>query len=246
MERDPASPLPYVGLADAYIAIPFNTDAPPAEALAKARAAASRAVEIDDALSEAHAALGFVRGTFEWDWPGAEKEFKRALELSPNSPTAHQRYANYLTIMAQHDRAIAETARTLELDPISLAGNALAGRLFYFARQYDRALEQCQKVLDLDPYFWIAHLFAGKAYAQKGMYTQAITELRKAGAVTTEVLATSGYVEAVAKNGRGARNPRGIDTPEKAGVRPAVPPREDPRGSGRERSGVRLAEQGLR
>jgi DNA-binding winged helix-turn-helix (wHTH) protein/TolB-like protein/tetratricopeptide (TPR) repeat protein len=205
IEQDPASPWPYVGLADAYIAIPFNTDEPPTEALGKARAAATRALEINDTLSEAHAALGFVHATFDWNWHSAEKAYKRALELSPNSSTAHQRYANYFTMMGQHDRAIAETVRTLDLDPVSLATNALAGRTYYFARRYDRTLEQCQKAIELDPHFWVAHFFAGKAYAQKGMYAQAIAALRKAGAVTTEVLATIGYVEAVSNHSREAR-----------------------------------------
>jgi len=200
IEREPQNPLPYVGLADAYIALPFDTDAPPAEALRHAMTSATRALEIDDTLAEAHAALGFVRQTYEWDWRSAEREFKRALELSPNSATAHQRYANYLTVMGHHPLAIAETERALELDPISLGMNGLAGRQYYFAREYDRSLEQCRTTLDLDANFWIAHFFAGKDYLQKRMYGEALRELRLAGDITSEVLATTGYVHAVSKN----------------------------------------------
>jgi DNA-binding winged helix-turn-helix (wHTH) protein/TolB-like protein/Flp pilus assembly protein TadD len=205
LEQDPSSALPYVGLADAYIALPFDTDALPSDALGKAKAAATRALEIDDTLAEAHAALGFVNETYEWDWAGAEHEFKRALDLSPNSAMAHQRYANLMTVMGRHAEATAETTRTLELDPVSLAATALAGRMYYYAREYDHALEQCQKALDLDAHFWIAHFFAGKAYAQKGMYAEALAELGKAEGATTEVLATIGYVDALARDAPAAR-----------------------------------------
>jgi TolB-like protein/Tfp pilus assembly protein PilF len=200
IERDPGYAQAYVGLADVHITLPYDTDAAPREALPKAKAAAIRALEIDDTLADAHAALGFVNGVYEWDWPGAERVFRRALALNPNSPTVHQRFANYLVVMGMDAEAIDETRRALSLDPVSLATNALAGRSYYLLRRYDQAIEQCREALDLDANFWIAHFFAGKAYAQKALYADAAAELRKAGDVTTEALATMAYVDAASGN----------------------------------------------
>ncbi len=209
IEKDPNYALAYSGLADAYVVSPQNSDAPPREAYAKAKAAAMRALVIDDTLAEAHTTLAGVKRQYDWDWSDAEREYKRALELSPNYATAHQNYALFLLAMERPTESITEIKRAQGLDPLSLIINSVAGRIFYYARQYDQVIEECRKVLELDPNFWVAHLFLGKAYAQKGMYDQAIAEFQKArdfSGGSTEAISMIGYVYAVSgKRGEAQR-----------------------------------------
>jgi len=120
-----------------------------------------------------------VKLFYEWDWAGAEKEFRRAIELEPNYPTAHHWYALYLAVVGRIDAALASARRALELDPVSLIANAELGRLLYFARRYDESLQQCQKALEIDPNFGYAHSVMGSAYAGKGMYEAAAASIRK-------------------------------------------------------------------
>jgi tetratricopeptide (TPR) repeat protein len=146
----------------------------------KAKAAAERALELDETLAEAHASLARVLAAYEWDWAGAEREFKRAIELNPRYAVAHQWYGGYFEARGRHTEAIAERKLALELDPLSLIINFELGLAFYYARDYDRAIGQFQKTLELDQNFRPARMFLPAAYEQKGMYEEAIAEFKKA------------------------------------------------------------------
>jgi TolB-like protein/Tfp pilus assembly protein PilF len=179
IDQDPQYALAYAGRADSYLLLAEYTVLPSKEALPKARDAAARALELDETLAEAHTSLGAVRADYQWDWRGAESEFRRAIELNPSYATAHQWYAELLSQQGRHDEAIAEIRRAQELDPLSLIVNAIAGRILLFAGRVDPAIEQLQKTLEVDPNFSIANYDLGKAYLRKQMLSQAIAEFQK-------------------------------------------------------------------
>jgi serine/threonine-protein kinase len=202
---DPTYALAYVGLADAYRTLTLAADEPSTEAFPKAKAAAQKAIEIDDSLAEAHAVLGFNALWYDWNWNEAEIEVKRALELNPNSADIHQFYAHVLSSTGRHAQALAEAKRSKELDPLNLRNNALEGQFLVHAGLADEALASLQKTFELDPSFWLAHLFASGAYIEKKMYAEAVVEARKArelSGVSTQPLAFLGY--ALAKSGKSA------------------------------------------
>lgn len=182
IEKDQGYAQAYAGLADSYALLGSmgNAVLPRSEAMPRARVAAEKALLIDETLAEAHASLAFVRMHYEWDWPGAEREFKRAIELNPSYATAHHWYAYYLMARGRTDESLAEIKRAQEIDPLSLIINTDVGEMYFFARQYDRAIEQCQKTRELDPNFDLAVRLLGWAYLQKGMHQEAITELQRA------------------------------------------------------------------
>jgi tetratricopeptide (TPR) repeat protein len=143
---------------------------PAPEFMPRAKAAALRALELDDSLSEAHSALGMVKLMYDWDFPGAEKAFQRARELDPSNAEAHLRYSQYLAAMGRLDEAIAEGEQAQRLDPLSpLIGQAI-GRYHHFLGDEDRAIEHYQKTLQLDPDFYWSHLFISFSYERKGQY----------------------------------------------------------------------------
>jgi serine/threonine-protein kinase len=178
IEKDPGYALAYAGLADCYV-VPANPQAPK-EKMPRAKAAAMRALELDETLAEAHTALARVLAVYDWDWAGAEKEFKRAIELNPRYAVAHQWYGSYCEATGRHNEAIAEERRALELDPLSLTINFELGLAFYYAHEYDQAIEQFKKTLELDPNFPPTYQFLPAAYEQKGMYGEAIAGFQKA------------------------------------------------------------------
>jgi serine/threonine-protein kinase len=180
IEKDPNYALAYSGIADCHILIGWYYYLPPKNEFPKAKAAAEKALEIDEGLAEAHTSLGGINLFYYWDWLTAEREFKRAIELKPGYSTAHFWYSVYLSAMGRHDEAIAEAKRAVEFDPLSLMINTNLGCEFYFARQFDKALVQHQKTKDLDPNFLPIHIWSTLAYAAKGMYDQAIIEAKKA------------------------------------------------------------------
>ena len=139
-----------------------------------------KALEIDETLAEAHAALGWIKMTCDWDWPGSEREFKRALEINPNDGTARMWYGQYLEAMGRLDEAIAERRRALEAEPLSLIISASWDGSYIEARHYDQAIEELRKTVDMDPSFVVAHLFLGWVYEQKGMLPEAIAEFQQA------------------------------------------------------------------
>lgn len=186
IKADPNYALAYAGIAESYALLGFHGYGalPPAEAVPKAKAAAKKALQIDETLAQAHVALAFARQEYDWDVAGAEKGYQRAIELDPNYATAHQWYAVHLAVNGRYPEAIAEIKRAQELDPLSLIINMNVGWVFYFARQYDETLEQCQKTLELDANFALTHWLIGQAYCEKKMYEEAIAEFQKAVALS--------------------------------------------------------------
>ena len=151
IRRDPSFALAYVGLAEAYAQLPIQDDAYAKEAWPKVRSAALRAIELDPSLAEAHAALGAVKTFHDYDWPGAEAEFKRALALNPNASSTHWWYAWYHLFLRHFDEGIAEMRRAVELDPLSIAKNMDLGWAYQFPGRWDESLEQFNRTLEMDP-----------------------------------------------------------------------------------------------
>jgi DNA-binding winged helix-turn-helix (wHTH) protein/tetratricopeptide (TPR) repeat protein len=180
IEKDPVYALAYSGLADCYIVLGSWQILPANESFPKARAAAERALQIDDSLAEAHTSLARLK-SISGDGSGAEAEFKRAIKLNPNYEIAHFLYAFHLAVAepGRLDEAMAEMKRAQELDPLSVRINSQVGRVFYLMRQYDQAIAQYQKTLEMDPNYVVAHLQFGWAYEKKGMYEEAIAEYQK-------------------------------------------------------------------
>ncbi|MEP6569877.1 MAG: protein kinase [Acidobacteriota bacterium] len=176
IEKDPSYALAYAGLADTWFSRGWYRYVVPKEAYEKARAAATRALEIDNNLAEGHAILAAIKTTYEWDWPGAEREFKLAIQLNPNYATAHQRYSLYLPTTGRFDEAIAEARNARELDPLSLPINENVGDILYLARRYPEAIEQLHKTLKLDPNYGVARSTLAKVYEAQGLYAQALDE----------------------------------------------------------------------
>jgi TolB-like protein/Flp pilus assembly protein TadD len=179
IDLDPNYALGYAGLADSYVILGENGYLAPRETHPKAKAAVMKALEIDDSLAEAHTSLAEIMEIHDFDWQGAEREFKRAIELNPGYATAHQWYAFQLSRWGRLEESIAESKRALELDPLSLIINLNLGRMLYHARRYDQALQQLRKTLEIDPNFSWTHFQLGLIYEQKGMYEEAIAEQQK-------------------------------------------------------------------
>jgi serine/threonine protein kinase/tetratricopeptide (TPR) repeat protein len=179
IDKDPGYALAYAGLADSYSALGGGwMYLPPTDTLPKAKAAAEKALELDDTLAEAHAALAYAT-FFDWDWPGAEREFKRAIELNPNSALSHDRYAECLKTRLRFNESIAEAQRALELDPLSPDIFSQLGNFYLMTRRYDESIAQFQKALDLNPNLPVVRAMLAMAYAMKRMYPQALAEYDK-------------------------------------------------------------------
>src|SRR5262249_22271533 len=170
IDKDPNYALAYAGLADSYHELSYTR--PPREVMPKAAAAATKALQLDDSVAEAHAALGWVKWQYDWDWSGAEKEFQQAVELSPNYAIAHGMYALFLDSMSRTDEGMAQHRRARELEPLSLIINSNLGEALYQARHYDEAIEQYRKTLEVDPNFAVAHGDLAEALEHKGMYKE--------------------------------------------------------------------------
>jgi eukaryotic-like serine/threonine-protein kinase len=178
--KDARDPRGYAGIADSYLMLAEYGTFPAHEAVPKAKAAALKAVELDDSLAEAHASLAALKEDYDWDWSGAEKEFKRSLELNPSYATSHQWYAEFLAEMGRSKEAVDEIARARELDPLSLIVNTVVGEIFYESRQNDQAVQQLRKTLELDPHFAEAHRLLGETYLQLSKHAEAVAELQTA------------------------------------------------------------------
>ncbi|HTC24568.1 MAG TPA: tetratricopeptide repeat protein, partial [Gemmatimonadales bacterium] len=178
--KDPGYALAYAGVADAYelLSIGFGSK-PPVEYLAQAKAMALKALEMDDTLAEAHTSLAYARWLGDLDWTGAERGFKRALELKSSYVMAHEWYAEYLAALGRHEEALAEIKRAQQLDPLSVPVNRAVGWVVYFSRNYDRAIEELRKALGMDPDFLGARLVLWWALIAKGAHQEAIADLRK-------------------------------------------------------------------
>lgn len=203
IEKDPSYALAYAGLADCYH-VPANP-LPPRERMPLAKAAALKALQLDDTLVEAHTTLARVLFVYDWDWPAAEKEFKRAIELNPRYAPAHQWYGGYLSAIGRFREADAEKKQALDLEPLSLIVNFEVGLALYSSRNYDQAIDQFQKTLELDANFPPPHTFLAAAYEQKGMFEEAITAFQRAMSVTqspAKALAMAGLGHVYAVSGR--------------------------------------------
>jgi serine/threonine-protein kinase len=184
IERDPKYALAYSGLADTYALLTAYGNEPPRELMPKAKEAALKALALDDSLAEAHASLGQIVSYYDYDFVTAEREYRRAIELNPNYPPAHQWLAEQLSSLKRFDEAILEIQRALELDPLSLITNRVYADILVDARRYNEAFDQYHKTLELDPNFATAHFFLARAYEAKGMYDEAVREYNTAAAVT--------------------------------------------------------------
>jgi DNA-binding winged helix-turn-helix (wHTH) protein/TolB-like protein/Flp pilus assembly protein TadD len=194
---DPNYALAYDGLAYIYYATDWNQL--PREAGAKGRALAKKALEIDPTLAEAHTSLGVIYAWFDYDWPAAEREFKRAYELNPNYAYAHLWYGFLLTAFGRGDESIAETKRAIELDPLSPEANTSLGIFLFYAHRYDEAIQQLRTTIDLLPDYWFAHLYLARAFEKKGDFSAAIAELERTKIMegaAPEVLSALGYAYA--------------------------------------------------
>lgn len=194
---DPNYAQAYAGLAAVYADL-SSAYLPPSEAMPKAKEAVLKALALDESLAEAHLSLAAIHWWADWDFPAAEREFKRAIELSPNEPTVHVKYGGFLSRMpSRFDEAIAEANHALRLDSFSVTANIGAVIVFYNTRHYDRAIEQALKTLEIDRDLAIPRYFLGAAYLEKGQSEQAITELQK-NRGRSVVLGLLGYAYAVA------------------------------------------------
>jgi len=202
IEKDPNYALAYSGLADCYAALATweGGTISPAEAMLKANAAALKAVEFDETLAEAHASLGYIRLHYDWNWPEAEKQFKRAIELNSRYATAHHWYSHYLMTMGQTEASLVESRRALELDPLDLIVSGHQPWHYYYAHDFGRVIELCHDKLASDPQaFWV-HFELGRAYEQKRMFKEAISELTTAATLQKDMtfaIAALGHAFAV-------------------------------------------------
>jgi TolB-like protein/Flp pilus assembly protein TadD len=199
--------LAYSGLADSYTTLGYLSYISPTRAFPVAKNYALKAIELDPTLSEPHASLAYDKFYFDWDWSGAESEFRRATELNPNYATAHQWYSVYLLAAGRSNEAFHEIYQARQCDPLSLSINTDIGFHHYYNRQYDEAIKQLMSVLEMKKDFPLAHLWLGRSYQQLGRYQEALTEFRQVeGAFGGWAVskAALGYVEGVSGNHREA------------------------------------------
>ena len=183
IDRDPTYAAPYSGLADCYALFGSSFDVggqAPIEVEPKAKAAALKALELDNSLADAHNSIAYVKLTYDWDWTGAEAEFRRSIALNPGYAHGHHWYAHLLLSSGRGEEAMAEVNRALELDPVSPIINLHLGWHYLYTRQYDRALSQLDKTLELDPDYALAHWYRALAFEQKKMYPEALHEMARA------------------------------------------------------------------
>ena len=180
IESDPSFAGAYAGMADCFITLGTNIPLPPRETMPKAKAAALKAIEIDDALAEPWASLGAVRWWFEWDWEGAEEAYRRAIALNPNYATAHDGYAMLLSARGRFGDAVEQVTKACDLDPLSLISAVHGGWPFFFARDYESAIRRFRKALELDEHFIPAHGWLGLALGQQHRYTEALDAFHRA------------------------------------------------------------------
>ena len=195
IDKDPGYALAYAGLADSYSALGGGwLYLSPSDSFPKAKAAARKALELDDTLAEAHAALAYAVFFADWDWPSTEREFKRAIELNPNNALSHDRYAECLKTRQRFEESLAEAQRAQELDPLSPEIVSQVGTDYLFTRRYDESIAQYQKALDLNPNLPAIRTLLSWAYAMKRMYPQALAEYDKIAGQDKAVAAENQFV----------------------------------------------------
>jgi TolB-like protein/Flp pilus assembly protein TadD len=202
LSKDPNYALAYAGLGDSYGLLPIFGVASPADSFPQAKAAAKKALELDDTLAEAHSSLALVLQFYDYDIDESLKEFERAIQLNPNYATAHHWYGELLGALGRFDEGIAELKRAQQLDPLSLIINADLGHAYTLARQYDKAIEQLRKVIEMDPRFYYAHWSLGKALQLKGRLNEGIAEYRKAVELSDDPFSLALLGQAYARAGQ--------------------------------------------
>jgi eukaryotic-like serine/threonine-protein kinase len=203
VELDPGYAAAYAGMADSYLVLAHHGRLPPLEAMPKARAAALRAIQLDDTVAEGHNSLALVDLSYDWDYPSAEAEFQKAIALNSNYATAHHWFAHYLAVMGRHADAMREIRRARELDPFSISINSFLVLTFYYAHQYDQALSATKEMVEIEPAFAAgAEQLQGNVLAAKGMYGEAVAHWNKSlvlsgqagdAAKLEQAYATGGY-----------------------------------------------------
>ena len=194
---DPRYAAAHAAMANAFSILPVSSDGPPKESFRAAREAATKAIELDPDLAEAHLVLGTIAFWYDWDWAQADKHLQRALELEPGNAAARLRYAHFLSNIGQHDEARVQMTEALRLDPLSRLANTLAGQFHLQSGNVDAGISQLKHALRIDPEFWIAHLNLGKAYETQRRFEEALAELERAqigAGQNVEPLAMKGYV----------------------------------------------------
>jgi tetratricopeptide (TPR) repeat protein len=207
IDLDPNYALAYSGMAEAYCFLGSSTGGwAPRKAYPKAKAALLKALELDDALPEAHSTLGFAHLLYDWNFVEAESQFKRAIQLRPNFANAHDGYGFYLKAVGRHKEAVRQCQIAQQLDPLSPFAHVSLGYAYYFARDYERAIEECNKALELDKNSTFAHRNLGLAFLQQGKFDDAIGVLSKAAADANASSAFDSYLGfAYARSGERAK-----------------------------------------
>ena len=209
IQKDPNYALAYAGLASSYALlgqVPYD-DMLPADAKPKARDAAERALQIDPQVAEAHSVLANVAFSYDWDFVAAEREFRRALELGQNDPTAHLWFSHYCIVRNRLQQAHEENSRTLALDPVSPLFNTVRAEIYYNARQYDEAIAQARRVVEQYPTYWLAYIWLGSAYREKRMYKDALEQFSQASKLSGNhpaITALYGHTLAISGDAAGA------------------------------------------
>jgi TolB-like protein/Tfp pilus assembly protein PilF len=210
IQKDPQFALAYAGLASTYALlgqVPYD-DLAPSDAKPKAREAANRALELDPDLAQAHAVLGNVAFSYEWDFEKAEQEFQRAISLGPNSPTSHLWFSHYCIVRNRLPQALEENSRTLELDPVSPLFNTVRAEIEYNSRNYDAGIEQGRRTLEQYPSYWLAYIWLGSSYREKKMYAEALDQFSRGRQLSGDhpvMVALYGHALAVSGDTAGAR-----------------------------------------
>lgn len=208
IEKDPTYAAAYAGISDCYTILVVRHGMSSADGLPRAKAAAMKALEIDNTLAEGHTSLAHAM-LHNWEWAEAEREFGHALALNHGDAMAHNFFGEYLLAVGQIEQAIIELKKAQEIDPLSLIINSVAAWTYYFARQYDQAIEECRKTLEIDANFSWARYRLGQAYERKGMFDEAIAELQKAKQLSqgnNEISAALGHAYAVSGKKEEAQN----------------------------------------
>jgi TolB-like protein/Tfp pilus assembly protein PilF len=220
---EPDFALAYAGLADTHAMRDFYGLLPSWEMIPKAKAAVMKALELDDQLGEAHAALAFLHILYQYDWESAEEEFKLAIKFNPRYALAHQRYAHYLLARGRFGQALVESSLALELEPFDLNCNLQLGWYYVYTRQYEQAIEQLRKTLNLNPEFWAGHVAQGIAYEHIGMFDEAVAALRTAERLGDSPLVCAFLGHAYAVSGRRDKAREMLDKIQKQSERHYVP-----------------------
>lgn len=197
VEKDPNYALAYSGIADSYILLGLYRMLTMKEAFAEARIAAERALELDPQLAEAHNSMAAIKWLYDWDWAEADRQFRRAVEINPNSATAHHWYGLYLAEMGRFDEAVAIEKRAIQLDPLSVIINADLGRVLYYARRYDESIEQFQKAIQLDSPKSTTAFDITFVYEQKGMTEEWFSAMEQFGSINSHELRTAYFKDGI-------------------------------------------------